>query len=246
MVLMDEGRVVLASRVVAFLLEGAEPLPEDRATAAGLLLCGQVLRAAGSDQALRQAASVEKQAAQLEQGRTPRVRSCAAALLDVIRARRGLELAGVPDEDWLSTRRMLADAPMSILQEIAKASAQLATLGLRRRIASGLMDLWHKHGSYLGAQRILEAAVSEEHLLGGVREMRGTSIMTIHKAKGREFDGVVVYHGSHSDSLVYRDAPPYARSRRLLRVGVTRAKHQVLLLTTALDPLPAVLAGHRF
>lgn len=69
--------------------------------------------------------------------------------------------------------------------------------------------------------------------------------MTIHKSKGKEFDGVVLIHIGNSISPLSPDCEkaPHAKRRKLLRVGITRARHDVLLLTDAYSPR-IVLDGH--
>jgi DNA helicase-2/ATP-dependent DNA helicase PcrA len=56
--------------------------------------------------------------------------------------------------------------------------------------------------------------------------------MTLHKSKGKEFDGVVIVEGQYSGAFfnVQRENPPFAATRRLLRVGITRARHHVIIL----------------
>jgi DNA helicase-2/ATP-dependent DNA helicase PcrA len=69
--------------------------------------------------------------------------------------------------------------------------------------------------------------------------------MTMHKSKGKEFDGVIILHLGNSVSPLSSDnePAPHLKSRRLLRVGITRAKHHVLMLTDAYSPSP-LLTGH--
>lgn len=65
--------------------------------------------------------------------------------------------------------------------------------------------------------------------------------MTMHKSKGKEFDGVVLVEGAHVSPFLNtnREEPPYHESRRLLRVGITRARNHVVILRPN-DALPLV------
>jgi DNA helicase-2/ATP-dependent DNA helicase PcrA len=114
-----------------------------------------------------------------------------------------------------------------------------------QRISMGLSETWQAELRYSGARAIVDAALAEHQLLSGFSEPRGINVMTIHKAKGKEFDGVVIFDDFHNSPLVHHnDFAPFARSRRLLRVGITRARYQVLLLTDAYRP-SRLLDGHR-
>jgi len=56
-------------------------------------------------------------------------------------------------------------------------------------------------------------------------------VMTLHKSKGKEFDGVVIVEGQWGGSfLKEHEAPHFEPSRRLLRVGITRARKLVVLV----------------
>lgn len=101
-----------------------------------------------------------------------------------------------------------------------------------------------------GAREALELALSQDQLLGGIGDPNGVQVMTIHKAKGKQFDGVIVVReGRHNgktlvSSFVWRnDSPPYHRSRKILHVAVTRAKAHTLILDPAFPRCP-ILGSH--
>lgn len=56
--------------------------------------------------------------------------------------------------------------------------------------------------------------------------------MTIHKAKGKEFDGVLLVEGQFRGTFFRDDDTKAERAaaRRLLRVGITRARHKVVIV----------------
>lgn len=69
---------------------------------------------------------------------------------------------------------------------------------------------------------------------GGQREPRGCVVMTLHKSKGKEFDGAILVEGQFRARFFNekdeRDKPLYQSARRLLMVGITRARHRVAIV----------------
>lgn len=57
-------------------------------------------------------------------------------------------------------------------------------------------------------------------------------LMTIHKTKGKEFDGVLLVEEQHEGTFFCDTDTDTQRAaaRRLLRVGITRARHQVVIV----------------
>ena len=95
--------------------------------------------------------------------------------------------------------------------------------------------MWRTQGDYAGAEAALGDALLQEHFVAAQKEWRGLHVMTIHKAKGKEFDEVVIYEGTFSGRIVAAnaDARRIAQSRLALRVAVTRA----ICRTTIVTPL---------
>ena len=79
-----------------------------------------------------------------------------------------------------------------------------------------------------------DSALAQDQLLAGMDEAIGIQVMTIHKAKGKQFDAVVLYRDKWAAPLATkRDKAPYKEARRLTRVAITRARHGVLILAQA-------------
>ncbi|MEF9674442.1 3'-5' exonuclease [Pseudomonas sp. PCH446] len=107
-----------------------------------------------------------------------------------------------------------------------------------KRISASLSEMWMTTGAYTTARQGLDNALVQDQLLAGGDDTQGLHVMTIHKSKGKQFDAVILLRESvrqgaqeYRSSLVWRgDEAPYDRSRKILRVGVTRARRYVLML----------------
>jgi DNA helicase-2/ATP-dependent DNA helicase PcrA len=101
-------------------------------------------------------------------------------------------------------------------------------------IAMALSELWARTATYSGAVERVTAILDQQRLVGADRPPRGCILMTIHKSKGKEFDAVVIVEGYRGGALLNEDeAPKFENSRRVLRVGITRARHAVRILRPA-------------
>ena len=94
-------------------------------------------------------------------------------------------------------------------------------------------------GTYAGARAAFDAALAQDSITELSQETNGIHVMTIHRSKAKQFDGVIVLrrgvpaaNRQWRSSFVWRDdAAPYQRSRKILRVAITRAKNMFLFLT---------------
>ncbi len=178
------------------------------------------------------------------EGHVPKGNSVAFVLLGILRALRAHQFTGEPKRDWIVARKRLSDCGSNAWAEIAEYAEQLIAFQRGQFIASQLTELWQTQGTYAGARDALDSALAQEQLLSGGNDLHGIHTMTIHKAKAKEFDGVIILDEANSCPLVRKNEPaPFSRSRKLFRVGITRARHHVLLLTDRLNPCP-LLQGH--
>lgn len=242
-VIIDEAPVLLSSRLVAFLLEPHTQEHELDALAEALMLGASVFLARGGAGALKTATGLKTQVANIKAGQPVRGRTAAHALLGLLRHLREHKFVGIPTRDWLEARSMLAATGTTVWADVADYAEQLIVFQRGKRISSALADLWQTQGSYMNAREALDIALAQDQLLSGGNDLNGIHVMTLHKSKGKEFDGVVILDDSHSCPLIGREQSPYSRSRKLLRVGITRAKHHVLLLTDLFTQCP-LLDGH--
>jgi DNA helicase-2/ATP-dependent DNA helicase PcrA len=148
-------------------------------------------------------------------------------------ARMDLALTGDPEADWLAVRRLLGGAGHDKLKLVADDARFVQLLNRGTQLRENLIARWRAGGSYAGAREIVSGALLQEHFSASTRIWTGVNVMTIHKSKGKEFDEVIVFEGSHAGRLL-RDnanARDIEQARLALRVAVTRARKRTTVLT---------------
>ena len=140
---------------------------------------------------------------------------------------------GHPADDWRKARDLL-DITTDNLDRVFGDVKFVRLFRATDQIGGCLSDLWDKHGNYINASGLLRRPLSMQSLQSDYREPAGCSLMTAHKAKGKEFDGVVIVDGNprSSDAFFREKASSSEResARRLLRVAITRARRHVRLV----------------
>jgi len=101
------------------------------------------------------------------------------------------------------------------------------------------------------ARAAVDLALTQDLIVDGADDPDGVQVMTIHKSKGKQFDGVIVLRRARHDgtklvsNLLWRDdLPPYPRSRKILMVAVTRARVHTLIVQAGFPQCP-ILTPHR-
>ena len=148
-----------------------------------------------------------------------------------------LQLLGDPWEDWRAVRKLLTDSGTDVLQQVTEDAKYLRLLHKGAALRARLGELWRTTGSYRGAASAVRDALLQEHFSASIKEWRGVHVMTIHKSKGKEFDEVIIYEGSHQGRIVRANASErdVAQARLALRVAVTRAMKRATILTPKND-----------
>lgn len=177
--------------------------------------------------AAEHARKYDEAAAKVATGEGPRI-NAAKALVAVYKA--GIDLVGEPVADWKAARWVLHDIPA--LNELFREVRLVRLFRATDALASGLGERWLALSSYAGASELVKRILEQERLVAAERDPQGCILMNMHKAKGKEFDGVVLVEGAFKSSFFdeRNEQPPFERSRRLLRVGLTRARTLVTIV----------------
>lgn len=173
------------------------------------------------------ASSFRTAAEAVRAGRTPRTK---AGKLLVASRDAGPEFNGDSAADWLIARRIIEAVPK--LSDVATSARFVRLFRATDEIGGGLASQWDSTGTYKDARTIVRQTLEAGRVAASERDPGGVVLMTLHKSKGKEFDGVIMVEGQHRGPFfnTRRGGPPYAASRRLLRVGITRARHSVVLI----------------
>lgn len=151
----------------------------------------------------------------------------------IAEARLGLSFTGDPLNDWVAVHTLLANSASEPIQQVAEDAKYIRLLHKGALFRATLSELWRKTGGYEGASAAIRDALLQEHFSASTKVWRGIHVLTIHKAKGKEFDEVIIYDGSHYGRIIRADSQPQeiAQARLALRVAATRAKGRVTILT---------------
>ncbi|MGW2722374.1 3'-5' exonuclease [Streptomyces sp. NPDC001492] len=216
-----------AGFVVASLLEWPA-LPRQEALAKTLRAVSDFYRtkfARSTAGARAKIQTIERAMVALAEGKPVRAKT-AQVLLATYAA--GLKLAGQPVADWQEVRAQLRDSVE--LEELFKQVRMLRLLNATDALA--LAQDWDGAVTYTDAAAAVRRALTSGQLALPEQNNAAVSLMSMHRSKGKEFDGVVIAEGSHHSRLldVTWDEERIRANRRLLRVAITRARHMVVFV----------------
>lgn len=228
----DSDLTAAAAQVVASILEWPRLVPDAGVAATMDRIADYFeLKSAGkgTKSAVDKMERYRKAAARVRTGAVLKTPKDAASLQ---RARTvGVELVGNPAKDWVQARSVIHGADF---KEIFQNARAVRLFRATDQIGSRLRDEWDRTGTYGNATQLVRRALEASMITGEQREPRGCVVMTLHKSKGKEFDGSILIEGEYVAQFFNekdeKDKPLYQSARRLLMVGITRARHRVVLV----------------
>lgn len=159
-----------------------------------------------------------------------------------------LKFSGKPEADWLMIVKVLEKGSCQRLRTVAEEVQNIKLLGKREQLRQALSEMWCKFGCYNDALQSVRKIFIQEHFAMSMRRENGVIVMNMHKAKGKQFDEVLVFE-QWPVILKRRIVSNFGRivrwnenkniseqSRQLFRVAVTRAKRHVTIMTPKNDP----------
>jgi DNA helicase-2/ATP-dependent DNA helicase PcrA len=228
-VLWDAELSAASAQVVASILEWPTKTASD-AVYGTLLSIVQFYKMKNAERpsksALDNIRKFDNAAKAVKKGDIPRIK----AGKEMLKFAADIGYVGDPVKDWLKGRKILQR--INTLNELFREAKMMRLFRATDAIGSGLGDLWLAKGDYSGAAMLVKRILDRERLLSSERDPKGCVLMNLHKSKGKEFDAVVLIEGLYSSTFFdqNRERPPYEKSRRLLRVGITRASSFVSIL----------------
>lgn len=250
---IDMAGAILAAEIIAFLLQ---PRREgDLETFVGLL-CSFYRGRAGDDEPsnkdISESLAIEKALRRAIETATKGKEPPANSIIRPIQAGydqcAAFKPSGDPDKDWLAIRNILAGCGCKRLAEVAEEARNVRLLDRGTQLREALSLDWRDDGAYKNALDIVRQAFVQEHFATSARRQSGIVVMNMHKAKGKQFDEVVIFEGwpryakgqivSNPHRIVpgnvARDHLTHAKIN--FRVSVTRARLRTLIMTPEVDP----------
>jgi DNA helicase-2/ATP-dependent DNA helicase PcrA len=172
------------------------------------------------------------------------------AIQKLLRDLKTTALTGDPSRDWILVKRKLRESNEAMLVAVAQHLDYLVAFNRGKRISASLGAAWEMAGTYMGARDALDAALAQDLILDGMDDPDGIQVMNVHKAKGKQFDGVIVLRRERHDgkglvsNFIWReDRSPFRRSRKILMVAITRARYHTMMVQQVWPECPIM---HRY
>lgn len=251
--IIDIEAAILGSEIIAFLMQ---PFIGEYHFAEFIELIRKYYNGKGGEKptktALEEAERIRRAfddwTTRIAAGKSPKSNSIIHNIQDVYTKVYSIGFTGTPDADWLAVLRTLEQGACLRLNEIAKEARNVRILNRGTQLRRDLSDNWFDFGAYTNAHSITRKSFTREHFSHTLKPETGVVIMNMHKAKGKQFDEVIIFEGwpkisrgqivSNTDRIVRSNSIINidSQTRQNLRVSVTRSKLRTTILTPINDP----------
>ena len=200
---IDMNGVILAAEIIGFMLQGNTLF--DRESEFIDLICN-FYQGKGGDTPLKKDINefeniqkgYKKILVKRQKGEQPPANSKLQRTLDGYNAVKNLIFLGDPKLDWKSVRDTFENSNCTRLKEIAIEAKNLRLLNRGTQLRDLLSQNWRNTGRYSDALTIVKDAFVQEHFVTAHKPETGVIVMNMHKAKGKQFDEVIIFEGPAS------------------------------------------------
>jgi len=246
---IDMEAPILAAEIIAFLMQQDDA--GDHLHTFIELVCSYFSGKGGdtpTKDSMKEAGAIskahEKYLLAVKSGKSLSKNSIFAAILAAYDETRLLKHSGDPDIDWVAVRTILEKSACPRMNEIALEVRNIRLLERGTQLRQALSQDWRDNGAYRNALVITRQAFVQEHFASAHKPENGVVVMNMHKAKGKQFDEVIIFEGwprrangeivANLDRIVRSNsvADDLGQAKQNFRVSVTRSK----LFTTILTP----------
>ena len=248
---IDMHGAILAAEVIAFLLQPASSEDENLFVD---LLCKFFHGKSGdspTQEDIKTSTNIKKAHEKIlecrRNGEAIRLDNIANKILKVYGEAREISLSGDAYEDWISIRGVLEEGKCERLKKVASEARNIRLLDRGTQLREALSQKWRDSGSYIEALEAVRQAFIQEHFATSVKPETGVIVMNMHKAKGKQFDEVIIFerwpigNKEYSPDRIVRKnlnlrEDDLMQCKQNLRVSVTRAKTRTTIMTPSGDP----------
>ena len=249
---VDLDAAILGAEIVSFMLQPPSLFHLDGVID---LLCNYFHGKGGDSPTksdLQQAASIRKAFALYAEKKAAGTQlpknSLMVSLLQAYEQLRAIALTGDPDQDWRAVRKVMESGPCVRLKEVAIEVKNIRLLERGTQLRQELSQDWRTFRRYENALGITRQAFVREHFATQSKPETGVIVMNMHKAKGKQFDEVIIFEGwpryvkkkivANPDRIVRANLKENIddQARQNLRVSITRGKQRTTILTPLGDP----------
>lgn len=250
---VDMEGPILSAKVIAFLMQPG--MKEIHFPKFVELLCG-FFRGKGGERPskadLKKADAIQKAyedyIVRSAGGQCIRGNSQLIKVIEVYHQARSIECTGNPDTDWRAIRSVLEQGSCAPLKVIAEEVRNVRLLDRGVQLRQELSQNWRDNSAYRNSLEIIERTFIQDHFAMTHRPETGIVIMNMHKAKGKQFDEVIIFDGwpqiNRGKIVANRNRIVRSNSRECnsestrqnFRVSVTRGKTFTTILTPRQDP----------
>lgn len=248
MAAVDMEGPILAAEIIAFLLQqrGHDGCFDEFVE----LMCSYFHGRGGAtptkrdmDEAARFRKALSKWNECLVKGRPTPGNSVLQGTYAVHQAIAALTFTGDPGADWVAVRGVLDAGACERLKDVAKEVRNVRLLERGTQLRQGLAQDWRDVSGYSNALAITRQSFVQEHFATAHKPESGIVVMNMHKAKGKQFDEVVIFEGwpkrfkgeivANPDRIVSGNVHDGAmtQARQNFRVSVTRARARTTIMT---------------